>query len=329
LEDGGVTRFLDLDADKKNPDWQIVFQGGVNAGDASAILEESPFESAYGLWLTKTKRKPRPKQTAAMLSGQNTEPLIFEWYSRIKNLKGESQVWAVMDDPEWIRGLGDFWCAASRHGAEFKAPTRDDSADHRLAKEGQVPQHYWLQCIHLMEVYDALTWDFVSWRSPEDVAVIPVERDTDYWLTVMLPAYQEFKRRVDDDEWPRPEGTVMEESPEWAEAARLVIEGKSMSGAGEQYKRRGEAMLRRMATAKTTIGSGIKATWNAYRARIEAAISITGDTPEDMQKNLRNVMSALAPLQGRPGIGKITPREYPPNMILRISESDNSGSKGG
>lgn len=316
-----MPRKLDLDPEKKNPDWAIVFAGGINAGDASAILEESPFETAYGLWLTKTKRKPRPKQTPAMLSGLNTEPLISRWYQEKKGMTGESQVWMVMDDPEWIRGLGDFWCAPARHGAEFKAPTRDDSTDHRLAKEGQVPQHYWDQCQHLIQVYDAVSWDFVSWRSPEDAVIIPVQRDNDYWLTVMLPAYVEFWRRVQEDEWPKPEGTVHEESQEWAVGAAWVLEGKAMGGAAESRKRRGEAMLRRMATAKTTIGGGITATWSAYKARWEAVVSA------DSEEALAKIMKAISPLEGKHGVGKLTSRSYPPNLILRISEADENAQK--
>ena len=208
-------RLLLLDDAKKNPDWQLVFGGGVNAGDAAAVLEESPFGGAYHLWLLKTKKIPRPEQTDAMKHGNTTEPLILDWYKTYKGMEGRGQVWAVYEDAEWVRGLGDFWNAEARHGAEFKAPTRDDSGDHLLAKQGQVPYHYWLQCVHLMEVYDSLSWDFVSWRSPEDAVVIPVKRDTDFWLTEMLPRYMEFWRRVSEDNWPKPEGNAIEESEEW------------------------------------------------------------------------------------------------------------------
>jgi putative phage-type endonuclease len=309
-----MPRFLELDEAKKSPDWNIVFGGGVNAGDAAPILEESPFQSAYGLWLLKTKKVARPPQTEAMKHGNVTEPLIMEWYKAHKGLDGQGQVWAVYDDAEFIRGLGDFWNAEKRHGAEFKAPTRDDSSDHRKAKEGDVPFHYLLQCWHLMEVYDAATWDFVSWRSPEDAVVIPVERNTDFWLTEMVPRYQEFWRRVQEDSWPKPEGTAMEGSGEWAEAARRVLDGKAMKSEADGWVRRSEAVLRRMAVAKTTIGGGIRATWTTYKPRWEVKISAESEAA------MQRILKAVEPLEGRAGVGKISTTSFPPNLVLRISE---------
>lgn len=307
-------RLLDLDEAKKNPDWQLVFGGGVNAGDASAVLEESPFGGAYHLWLLKTKKIPRPEQTPAMLHGVTTEPLIFEWYKKRMGMEGRTQVWAVYEDAEWIRGLGDFWNADARHGAEFKAPTRDDSGDHILAKQGRVPYHYWLQCVHLMEVYDSESWDFVSWRSSEDAAVIRVERDTDFWLTQMLPAYMEFWNRVSENSWPKPEGNAIEESEEWQMHAKRYMTAQAMKQEAKEYEARAKAGLMRMAQAKVTKGGGVRATWMTYKPRWEVVVSADSEAARD------KIATAVNPLAGKQGVGRITNRTYPPNLILRVSE---------
>ena len=316
-----MPRYLDL-AQKDGqlifegrPDEKLISAGGVNAGDAAAILAESPFETAYGLWQLKTKRRKKPPPNQAMLGGRITEPLIFAWYKDYAHMEGRSQVWAVYDAEEgceWIRGLGDFWNAELRHGAEFKAPARDDSADHRNAKEGGVPFHYLLQCWHLMEVYDALTWEYVSWRSPDDYAVVPVERNTDFWLTVMVPAYLEFWRRVQENEWPMPTGNTREESEAWRDAATLWLESDRMASLGKSGKERATAAITRLASAKLTTGAGVKAMWSARRPKYEAKIS--ADTPAA----LAQIMAALKPLEGRQGVGKISQVETPENLILQI-----------
>ena len=161
----------------------------VNAGDSAAILYESPYSDRYRLWLEKTKRIPRPEQTDAMKSGVLTEPLIFAWYSQWKGVEGGSQAWGLHDEYPWIQAKADFFNAERNLLAEFKAPTRDGTKDHESAKRGVIPRHYLYQCIHTLEVFDAAEMDFVSWRSADDFAVIPVKRDPELWYTAMLPAY--------------------------------------------------------------------------------------------------------------------------------------------
>lgn len=312
---------LDLDEAKKNPDWEKVFAGGVNAGDAGAILWESKFEDAYGLWLLKTKQKPRPEQTDAMKHGNVTEPLIHAWYQEKKGVTGRSQVWAVYDDAEFIRGLGDFWNAEIRHGAEYKAPTQDGAEDHEVAKEGIVPYHYLLQCWHLIEVYDALTWDYVSWRSADDAVIIPVARNTDFWLSEMLPAYMEFWNRVQERSWPRPTGKAFEESEEWRMHAQRRLMAKAMSREADIMLRRADAALKRLATAKTTIGGGVSASWIEVKPRYEITIKVPN---EELQGQVMEALKPLAPrlpLHGKDKKDPISKRYYPPNLWFKVSSA--------
>ncbi len=148
--------------------------------------------------------------------------------------------------------------------------------------------------------------------------MIPVERNTDFWLTQMLPAYMEFWRRVQEDSWPKPEGTEMQGSREWLDAARGFLGGKALTDEGTNTKKRAEAALRRMATAKTTIGGGVRATWTAYKPRWE--VKISADSEEARQR----ILKAVEPLEGRAGVGKISTTTYPPNLVLRISEQSEN-----
>jgi len=300
-------------------DQEIVFRFGrrINAGDAAAILWASPFESAYGLWQLKTGRKPRAPQTDAMRSGLAAEPVILQWYEKYKGINGIAQAWGISDEADYVQGKADFWAPGHRLLAEFKAPTRDDSADHALARDGTIPAHYKLQCLHLMEVFDAQAMDFVSWRSADDVAVIPVQRDSDYWLTVMWPAYAEFWDRIQRNEWPEPTGTEYQQDEEWARWARQVLDCKAMAADVKVRQAEAEAVLKRMASAKTTIGGGIRATWSMVKPRWEIVVTADSEAARD------RIYKVVQPLEGRDGVRKLGQRSYPPNLMFRISAAED------
>lgn len=290
----------------------------LNAGDAAPILWESPFDSAYQLWARKTGKIPKKEQTKEMVAGNMTEPAIFAWFEQFTGLKGGlTQVWAAYEDAEWIQAKADYWLARDGVLGEFKAPTRDDSKDHLLAKAGHVPYHYWLQCQHTVNVFDIGSMKFVSWRAADDYAIIEVKRDEDFWASVMLPAYMEFYQRIQEDRWPKPDGNVVEESEEWTMYARRLIEAKEDVRAAEYRLERAEAALRRLADqsgAKTISGGGIRANWITYKPRWEVAVN--GETKAAMNA----IMEALKPLDGKTGVKEIKPRERYANLVLRIEQ---------
>jgi len=291
----------------------------INAGDAAPILYESPFDSPYQLWLRKTGRVPAKEQTPEMQSGNVTEPAIFAWYEQRTGLKGQSQVWMAYEDAEFIQAKADFWHPESRHLAEFKAPTKDDSKDHLLAKEGQVPYHYWLQCQHLMNVFGVEQMAFVSWRAADDHVTVEVPRSDEFWLFTMLPAYMEFQHRVEENAWPKPQGQCEEQSEEWAMHARRRMEAKAMIREAEFRLDRAEAALKRMADngCKTTRGSGLRASWVEYKPRWEAVIKA------ENKAGLDAIMKALKPLGNKQGVGEIKPREYPPALFLKFTAEND------
>ena len=308
-------------------DEEVVFRFGprINAGDSATLLYESPYSDPYRAFLEKTKQVPRPEQTDAMRSGIATEPLIFEFYSKVKGIAGVSQAWALYDEADWIQAKADFWNPVQRHLAEFKAPTRDDSGDHLFVKVNKrLPQHYYLQCIHLMEVFDAATFDFVTWRSPDDYALVPVERNTELWLTQLLPAYMEFWERVQayvqrGEQWPAPSGTTVDTSEERAMHARRWREGQAMAREAKAWIAIEEAWLKRNSAAKTTLGGGLKALWAYYKPRWSVTISAESEAA------YKKIIAAVSPLENKAGVAKIVPKFSPQDYRFRVSEEATKG----
>src|SRR5271167_4178879 len=111
-----------IDLSQGSDDWLLWREKGIGGSDAPIILEESPWSSAYKLWLQKSGRIPRTKETPAMRHGKDTEPLIREWYINQTGKEGDPCA-AIYDDADYIRVSMDHWNPETRHAAEFKAPT--------------------------------------------------------------------------------------------------------------------------------------------------------------------------------------------------------------
>ena len=96
--------------------------------------------------------------------------------------------------------------------------------------------------------------------------------------------------------------------------AQRYLTAQAMKQEAKTYEARAVAALKRMAEAKVTKGGGIRATWTQYKPRWEVVISADSEAARD------RITKAVDPLAGKQGVGKITNRTYPPNLILRVSE---------
>jgi putative phage-type endonuclease len=290
-----------VELDQRSEKWLKWRSEGLGASDAAVILEESPFRTAYDLWLEKTgARKPRPT-SRAMAHGNAHEKDAIAWYSQRTGRQGRP-VCAVYDDADYIRASLDFWDGNS-HGAEVKAPLEYDQFRHH--KEA-IPSYYWIQCQVQMQVMNLTTHDFVSWFGGDGV-IHPVQRNDEFWYDTLLPAMQEFWQRVLDRQWPMPEGEQMLTTPEWCEAARRFSDAKVMLTEAETLKQQAEAVLRRLATTKVTIGGGVRATWRLTPGRRELVVPIADD------KQLARATEALRKL------GLVTTvQERAPSLSLLI-----------
>lgn len=299
-----------IDLAQGSPDWLAWREKGLGASDTPIVLEESPWMSAYQLWQQKAGLVKAKPPSAAMDHGRNSEETARLWYVQQTGVE-VAPATAVYSDAEFIRASVDGWNAETRHLVEIKCPTTIEGF--RKAKEGEIPVMYELQMFHEMEVMDAASCEYVCWFNGDGV-IIPVQRNTDLWCTEILPQLEEFWRRVQAKEWPVPQGMEVNESTEWKLAADNFLAGKRRMREGEDMKRGGEAAMRRLATAKTTTGAGVKAIWYNVKPRWEIVIKAESEAASNA------ILKALEPLQSKAGVKDIKTRPYPPNMWLKVME---------
>jgi len=299
----------------------------INAGDAAAILWESPFDSAYQCWARKLGFIPKKEQTKEMLAGNVTEPAIFAWYESIKKVSGgKSQTWCAYSEAEFIQAKADYFLEFSDKStrpllAEFKSPQRDDSKDHLLPKEQRiVPYHYWLQCQHTLACFEVEWMDFVSWCGPDDYVILPVQFDQEFWSLTMLPAYMEFYERLESKKWGKPAGNEdMTDNEEWAMQCRRYYEAKAYALQYSEQADRAHAAICRMAAAtgkKAMVGGGVKALWVEWKPTFD--VTIKAETAEARDK----IVEACRPLEGKGGVKDIKPGGRQANLSLRISRAE-------
>jgi putative phage-type endonuclease len=169
--------------------WLAWRKDKVGASDAAAILGKCKFNTAYGLFLSKTGRVEGFKGNAATERGHEIEPKARSIYE-IRNGFIEmppacvvhdehSQIAASLDGLRWDR----------RVILQIKYTSQES---HDLVKnEKKVPEHYWIQCQHeLMCVPEAEVNDYMSYRD-EDEALVGVRPDVSF-QALLLQAELEF-----------------------------------------------------------------------------------------------------------------------------------------
>ena len=109
-----MPQFIDLSQGSES--WLRWREKGLGSSDTAAVLHESPYETAHGLWQLKTGRvQPKPP-SRAMQHGTVTEPHVRELYIGEKNIQVEP-LSAVYDDAE-RRARIPLWSGEIERSAE-------------------------------------------------------------------------------------------------------------------------------------------------------------------------------------------------------------------
>ncbi len=153
-------------------DWRAKHIG---ASEIAAVLGESDFQTAYGLWLEKTGKKPRFQGNWATERGTQAEPVIRELYRQRTGLTLIKKNFECAELPFLAASLDDY-CPELELVVEYKYPSREK---HELAKKGIVPKTYISQLQQQMLCANAPHADYVSYDG-EEIEVIRVMRDESY-----------------------------------------------------------------------------------------------------------------------------------------------------
>lgn len=176
-----------IDLIQGTDEWKAFRDKGIGASDSAAILNCSPWMSAYDLWMKKTGRAEDQRATPAMLRGHELEETVRQIY------EGETGELLM---PKVVQHEEIDYMIASLDGIthdckvilEIKCP-RKEVFDQ--ASMGRVVPYYYCQLQHQLAcVPEAERVDFMVYWNDKHV-ILPVYRDEDY-ITDMLNKYKVF-----------------------------------------------------------------------------------------------------------------------------------------
>lgn len=205
-----------------SPEWHEHRRHHRNASETPAVLQLSPWMTAYQLWQIKTGRAPQPEVTAAMAHGTRQEPLARESYEQ---QTGHVMEPLVLVDGEYSASL-DGITLDGRLMLEIKCPKSKDSKILAEAKAGRVPVHtFWqiqtqllvsgAELAHLY-VFDGTSGILLEQR-PEESAWDTLRQDWDRFMDLV---------RLDEPPPLTDRDTVIRTDAEWIAAAEGYIEAK-------------------------------------------------------------------------------------------------------
>ncbi len=172
---------------QQSDEWLAMRRTMIGASDAPVIMGVSPWSTKHKLWQEKLQLIEPRKATKAMRDGINGED-----EARVSFINETGIIMA----PDVIFHKGNHFMMASLDGispdgksiVEIKRPGQ---ADHEVAKSGQVPEKYFPQLQHQLEVCELEMTYYYSYRNAKDVKLLKVYRD-DKYIKRMKDEEEEF-----------------------------------------------------------------------------------------------------------------------------------------
>lgn len=161
---------------QNSPEWLEWRNKGIGASDAPIIMGLSPWKTPYRLWLEKTTGKSDFQGNRATERGHELEDTAR---------KCAEKKLSKMFFPHCFEHKVYDWMRASLDGIsldgyllEIKCPYRPEhpNSDHQKAKQGKIPDKYYPQLQHQLEVSQVDKGWYFSFDGDDGIA-IPFERD--------------------------------------------------------------------------------------------------------------------------------------------------------
>jgi putative phage-type endonuclease len=184
-----------INVEQNTPEWIAWRAGKIGASVSPAVLGKSNFSTAYQVWLEMTGRARAFEGNSFTEAGKEAEPKARAEYEMAH---GDFEIFAPICVehelyPTMIASL-DGYNEKLKRIVEIKYPSEKS---HEMAKAGEVPEHYWIQCQHQLAcVPEATHLHYWSYRE-SDGAMVNVERDAQFIEDILIPACLAFKELVE------------------------------------------------------------------------------------------------------------------------------------
>jgi putative phage-type endonuclease len=160
---------------QQSPEWLEARKGKVGASDAPIIMGVSPWTTPYQLWLEKTSISNGKEKNWAQSRGLDLEDQARAKLEEMTGLCFFPEV-ALHPEHQWMMASLDGMEVGRKHIAEIKCPGFED---HSTALLGQIPEKYYPQLQHQLEVCGLDMVYYFSFDG-ENGVILECQRDDKY-----------------------------------------------------------------------------------------------------------------------------------------------------
>ena len=186
-------------------EWLDLRKTGIGGSDAGAVCGLNPYVSSIGVYLNKIGKAPEVEDNEAMRQGRDMEDYVARRFSEKTGLKvrRSHQLYRSKEHPFMIADV-DRMIVGEDAGLECKTVSAY-GAD--KWKDGQIPVHYLLQCLHYMAVTGKKTWYIAAVILGVDFQYRKIEWEEEM-ISKLIDVEQRFwEQFVCSGHMPDPDGT--------------------------------------------------------------------------------------------------------------------------
>ncbi len=167
-----MSALIEHNLEQQTEEWLTLRRSKIGASDAPVILELSPWKTPYELWMEKMSGNSNTIKTAAMQRGIDLEGECRLNFALEKGISVDPIIVTHKDKP-WMMASLDGISRDRKTLVEIKCP---GEYDHRSALAGKVPEKYFPQLQHQLEICELDEMYYYSFDG-ENGVMIKVHRD--------------------------------------------------------------------------------------------------------------------------------------------------------
>lgn len=226
--------------DMPHEEWLRHRQRSIGGSDAAAIVGLSAYVSPYTVWADKLGKIPPTEDNEAMRQGRDLEQYVAERFAEAtgKKVRRENNILINPDFP-FAHANVDRIVIGEDAGLECKTTNQ---LNLKKFKNGEFPDHYYVQCMHYMMVTGCSKWYLAVLVLGREFLWFEIERDEEE-IAALAKSEQEFWKCVEQGVPPAADGsksttdTIQTMFPDSSESSVSLFSFDNMLTQREDVKR--------------------------------------------------------------------------------------------
>ena len=287
-------------------EWLNYRKQGIGGSDAGAVCGLNPYKTAMEVYQDKVSSETEDFDNEAMRQGRDFEDYVARRFTEVtgKKVRRANAMFCHETYP-FMRADVDRMVVGEKAGLECK------TASPFLAdkwQDGQVPIHYYIQCLHYMTVCDVDAWYIAVLIFGREFKYYRMERDEEMIADLIRIEQDFWQNHVLKGQMPSPDGSKLADSVIAEYYKQTIAETIPLTGFNEKIKRRQELseIIGKMDTEKRQIEQELKlylgeaeiaeneqyrVSWKAVQSNRLDEKRLKEEQPEIYEKYKKSVLS--------------------------------------